>query len=138
MFSFFSGLLIFSVFRREEGEEGSTIPKIKRKFIVRRVRVGMKHVVRRVARPNGKFILQNLLAFDLSCVEPAGFFFFFLKKEGIECAYIYIARWYVLSRIKNNARLRPVEPALVMRKKSLMSPNICLLLSIKDSFTVIY
>jgi len=77
LFSFFSGLLIFSVFRREEGEEGSTIPKIKRKFIVRRVRVGMKHVVRRVARPNGKFILQDLLAFGLSCVEPAGFSFFF-------------------------------------------------------------
>jgi len=90
LFSFFSGLLIFSVFRREEGEEGSTIPKIKRKFIVRRVRVGMKHVVRRVARPNGKFILQNLLAFDLSCVEPAGFSFFF-KREGIECIYLYCA-----------------------------------------------
>lgn len=71
LFSFFSGLLIFSVFAEKKGE--STIPKIKRKFIVRPVHVGTKHVVRRVARPNGKFISQNLLAFDLSCVEPAVF-----------------------------------------------------------------
>lgn len=67
LFSFFSGLLIFSVFAEKKGK--STIPKIKRKFIVRRVRVGTKHVV----QSNGKFISQNLLAFDLSYVEPAVF-----------------------------------------------------------------
>lgn len=69
--SFFSGLSNIFCFPREKGgkERVSTIPKIKRKFIVRRVRVGTKHVV----RPNGKFISQNLLAFDLSCAEPAVF-----------------------------------------------------------------
>jgi len=42
----------------------------------------------------------------------------------------------VLSLIEDNARLRPVEPALVTRKKNLISFNICLLLPIKDSFIV--
>lgn len=53
--------------------------------------------------------------------------------------HIYIARWYVLSRIEDNARLRPVEPALVTREKSLISSNIrlyCCL--IKDLFAVVY
>lgn len=59
---------------------------------MRRVRVGMKHVVRRVARPNGKFISQNLLAFDLSCVEPAVFSSFFKGEgKGIECIFIFCA-----------------------------------------------
>lgn len=31
--------------------------------------------------------------------------------------HIYIARWYVLSRIEDNARLRPVEPALVTKER---------------------
>jgi len=53
-------------------------------------RVGMKHVVRRVARPNGKFISQNLLAFDLSCVELTIFSFFFLIRK--DRVHIYILR----------------------------------------------
>lgn len=52
--------------------------------------------------------------------------------------HIYIARWYVLSRIEDNARLRPVEPALVTREKNLINSNIRLLLPIKDSFTAVY
>lgn len=86
---------------------------------MRRVRVGTKHVVRRVARPNGKFISQNLLAFDLSCVEPAVFnsLFFFKGRGRRGRVHIYIARWYVLSRIEDNARLRPVEPALVTKER---------------------
>lgn len=134
MFPFFSGLLIFSVFLERKRERGSTIPKIKRKFIVRHVRVGTKHVVRRVARPNGKFISQNLLAFDLSSLP---LLILFLRGRW-DRVHIYIARWYVLSRIEDNARLRPVEPALVTREKNLISFNIRLPLPIKDLFTAVY
>lgn len=38
--------------------------------------------------------------------------------------HIYIARWYVLSRIEDNARLRPVESALVTRGRARISSNI--------------
>lgn len=56
--------------------------------------------------------------------------------------HIYIARWYVLNWIEDNARLRPVEPALVTRKKSSISSilifrcllKIRLLLHIKEKF----
>lgn len=60
-------------------------------------------------------------------------------KGGGDRVHIYIARWYVLSRIEDNARLRPVEPVLVTREKSLISSNIRLYRRfIKVLFAIVY
>lgn len=95
---------------------------------MRHIRGGTKHAVQRIARPNGNSFRQNLLAFDLSWVESV-VSSFLGRNAYLHCAMV---RALVLSRIENNARLRPVEPALVMREKSLISSNIHLPPTIED------